>query len=903
MKFEAPQAEDLKNESDVEQKFLYPFLTTEQPLGLGIPSSSVQTKSNIRRFVIGKGSDQKSYFPDYIVTISGTPLLVCEGKTPGSDLNEAFREARLYAAELNGLLQEGFNPVRKVIATDGVRMLAGAYDHSQPTHTLEADDFSVYSERIAAFIEEYGFKALHRFYDSILPQIRPTRFWKPGRLVGGISVRNEEVAINSFGATITTDFSHIFNPLNLQDRENIAKNAYVSSKRRERYIEPIDRIIRGAVPPSEARSRTVEDTGSPRESFRALRRTRKLEHQIVLIVGSAGSGKTTFVDHIQGAALPRDLKEKTFWIRINMNPAPISRSEIYDWLRKEIISGCKTSMPDIDFDELDTLLEVNKEQVEIFRKGIGRLYASNKALYDEKLAQHLEGTLSDNHTQAVNYMNFVSGVKKLLPIVVLDNCDKRLRDEQLLMFEAAQWLQREFASLIILPIREETYDNHHNEPPLDTALKDLVFRIEPPLFQKVLQNRVNLALRDLQQRGRKTYRYKLPNGISVEYAASDQASYLNSIMRSIFEHDRYVRRFIVGLSGRNIRRALEIFLQFCTSGHISEDEIYKIRHSEGRHVLPLELVTTVLLRLNQRFYASKGAYLKNLYAIDEHDARPSFFARLIILKLLRNKQDDIGPKRLRGYVHVRDLRKSLETYGVSKDIFFREIEVLAKAYCIFSEDFRIEDISDEMLISLAPAGVVHLQMEDNVHYLSTIAEDTWFANQEVAKSIAERIRDNKNQYSKLTTFYNAVDLFNHLDYFRNTESKSYKAVFNNTDFDALTDLTNAHSALQRYERSIANGPWIGVRERFPVNSVVKGFIASIGKAGITVDVEKGLSGFLPSSNLPPNFKTARNFAKGRNIFVKVAILDPTREKLIFELSAENNANTQPIKHAKNDQKN
>ena len=53
------------------------------------------------------------------------------------------------------------------------------------------------------------------------------------------------------------------------------------------------------------------------------------------------------------------------------------------------------------------------------------------------------------------------------------------------MFQAAQWLQNTFKCLVILPLRDETYDNHRNEPPLDTALKDLVFRIEPPLFQHV----------------------------------------------------------------------------------------------------------------------------------------------------------------------------------------------------------------------------------------------------------------------------------------------------------------------------------------------------------------------------------------------------------------------------------
>jgi hypothetical protein len=64
----------LANESDVEQKFLHPFLVEPQPLGLGLPIAAVQTKVNVRRLKIGKGSEQKLYYPDYLVVMSGYPL-------------------------------------------------------------------------------------------------------------------------------------------------------------------------------------------------------------------------------------------------------------------------------------------------------------------------------------------------------------------------------------------------------------------------------------------------------------------------------------------------------------------------------------------------------------------------------------------------------------------------------------------------------------------------------------------------------------------------------------------------------------------------------------------------------------------------------------------------------------
>src|SRR3954471_8359582 len=99
MRYEKPSLSELLNESDVEQKFIFPLLVAETPYGLHVPSESIVTKQNVRKHVIDKGRAQKRYFPDYLVVKAGLPLVVIEAKERGNDLADAFREARLYAAE------------------------------------------------------------------------------------------------------------------------------------------------------------------------------------------------------------------------------------------------------------------------------------------------------------------------------------------------------------------------------------------------------------------------------------------------------------------------------------------------------------------------------------------------------------------------------------------------------------------------------------------------------------------------------------------------------------------------------------------------------------------------------------------------------------------------------------
>ncbi len=879
MQFSKPALSALKTESDVEQKFVFPLLVSELPSGLGYQSSDIHTKVNVKGLTIDKGERRKLYYPDYVVTVSGLPMLIIEAKVPGSDLSEAFREARLYAAELNSSYPTGLNPCSLIIAVDGERLVAGHADQALPTLEMAYNDVKPTSELMSQLLREYGEKAVRDLYHRIVPRFRPQRLWKPRKLVGGSAIQREEVPINSFGATISADFSHIFNPINHEDRVAIAKHGYIPSKRRERYIEPIDRIIRAATPPSVSQSKTLENTGDPSEIVKTFRSGRKLEQQILLLIGSAGAGKTTFVDYLQEVALPADVKAKTVWVRINMNPAPISRAEIYDWLRREIIEGLKITHPKIDFDDLDVLKAVHAPDVNAFRKGVGRLLEKDKQAWNAKLVDVLISLSNDLHKFALALARYLTTQSGKLLVIVLDNCDKRLRDEQLLMFEAAQWLQREFTGLVVLPLREETYDNHRNEPPLDTALKDMVFRIEPPLFQAILQSRIQMALNSIAAQGNRTLRYALPNGMHVDYPASEQAYYLSSIMRSIFEHGLHVRRLIVGLAGRNMRRALEIFLEFCTSGHIGEEEFFKIRQSKGQYVLPVNLVTTVLLRINQRYYDSSHAYLKNLLSADEHDARTNYFTRLMIIRLLIKKMDQFGPKRLKGYEHIGSIRRELSGFGVEDKVFERELEALVRGFCVVTEDFRVEDLSDEDLVALAPAGLVHNKMMGDVNYLAAIAEDTWYYNKEIAEGIASRIRDEDLHYSKLTTLNNATDFLEVITASKDRERAAVSAFRSPELFDELTDLTKSWNGIDGFERATVPLLWQGTRRRFPVGSIHSATVKAVKDFGVFVQMEPNLDALMPASRIPSDYERDPRFDEGSIVTVKVISIDPFQQRM------------------------
>lgn len=865
---------ELENESDVEQKFLYPFLTESEPIGLGLPSAVIQTKSNIRRLTIGKGSDQKSYYPDYLVVNMGFPLVVIEAKHPTEPLEEAYREARLYAAEINALFSHGTSPAQFVIASNGVELWYGYADQAEPIARTRCDGLGAYSPDVARLLELVGWKRLKALSVEIARQTRSSELFKPRRLLGGLGRQNEEVGQNSFGATLTTIISSVFNPTTREERALVARDAYVPSKRRERYIDPIDRVIRAARPPSEVYAEVLADSSRPTEVIGKLQNPRELEHKVLLLIGSVGSGKSTFVDHLVEVALPRELIEATVWCRINMNAAPVTPTEIYSWLRREIISGCQASLPDLDFDELDILQRVFGLEIRRFSKGVGRLYETESSTYSVKLAEHIERLLQDEQLVANANVRFACAERSKLFVVVLDNCDKKTRDEQLLMFEAAQWLQKEFRCLVILPLRDETYDNHRDQPPLDTALKDLVFRIEPPMFQHVLMSRVKLSLKSLDTNQGEKLQFSLPNGFYVEYPRSDLAFYLTSIVKSLFEHDLFARRMIVGLSGRNMRRALEIFLEFCNSGHIGEDQIFRIRQSEGKYTLPFYQVATVLLRMNRRYYDSDHSYVKNLFSANKDDVVPAYFARYMILRWLRLNFQASGTSGLKGYFPKGVIKHELMPYGLETDVVDREFNYLLAAQCVIAEHLRLDSVDDEDLVRLGPAGFAHLELIGNIDYLAAVAEDTLFSDRLQAERVAGRIKNPQSHLHLKAVIGNAEDLVGFLESVQKLLNPDNGAFMASDLARSLSDISEAREALLRVSKSQSGDPWLGADRRLPRGSSHAVVVVNTTRAGYFVEFDDGVVGLIHSSKL--NGFTA---APGDRVEVRIQWVDVIAKRM------------------------
>ncbi|RDU95634.1 type I restriction endonuclease [Trinickia dinghuensis] len=881
-----PSLEELLTESDVEQKVLFPMLTEPLPYGLGIESSHILTKHSTRRLEIGKGKEAKLYFPDYIVMSDGLPVLIVEAKKPSESAEVGFREARLYANEINAKYEAEFNPVKYIISSNGAELMYGVPD-SELFAKVELPELTVGHQAYADLQNLINSDSLQKHASSLNYKRKPDKYWKPKKMLGGNSVQSEEVGQNTFGLTLSADFGYIFAPETTEDKAEIARNAYVDSRASIRAVEPIDKIIRAARPLSETSATLIKESANPSELIEKLRTGLRLERKILLLIGSVGSGKSTFVDHLIYKALPQDIIDTTLWCRIDMNTAPISSDEIYKWLRRQIAVGCMGKYPSEDFDSLDVTKKVYSVEYNKFQKIDGKLLldSGDTVEYNRRLVQAIEKWRADDEITSQAISRYCCGDRGKLLIIVLDNCDKRSRDEQLLMFQAAQWIQNEYRSLIILPLREETFEAHQDQPPLDTALKDLIFRIEAPLFQHVLVKRVQLALSKMRADVDKTLRYDLPNGFHVEYPYTDQAFYLASIIRSLFEHDRFIRRMITGLSGKNIRKALEIFIDFCNSAHLGEDEIFKIRKSEGAYTLPLYLVTRILLRGNLRYYDGQSSSVKNVFDIFHKDSSPFYFTRLLILRWLSARFSQPGRNGVRGYFPVKELRANLIVLGVPDYSFDRELDVLIKSHCVLSENLTVEKVDEDDLIRLSSAGFVHLELLSSVDYLATIAEDTWIDDVDTARRIADRIASLNEHFHLNTQIHNARDFVNYIAKKQGQlrdQISTYRQI--DSEMTDLIDISVAQRGIDELMKHSIPEAWRKLEQLRDDGVVISGRVVNRTLLhGLFVDLGSGITGLLHKNQLPDDYIDSDVYMPNEVIEMAIKRVDIFSRKIWLEL--------------------
>src|SRR5918911_1548851 len=85
----------------------------------------------------------------------------------------------------------------------------------------------------------------------------------------------------------------------------------------------------------------------------------------------------------------------------------------------------------------------------------------------------------------------------------------------------------------------------------------------------------------------------------------------------------------------------------------------------------------------------------------------------------------------------------------------------------------------------------------------------------------------------------------------------------------------------------ASDPWEGAQQKYPIGKVIEGVVDHGAAPGIFVQIEPGLTGLIPSSEISvaPGADPSRAYEPGEKVVVRVMSVDPSRKRISLSVDA------------------
>ncbi|MDR6513337.1 hypothetical protein J2792_004231 [Novosphingobium capsulatum] len=728
----------LRNESDVEQKLIYPLLTAQEWLAL--PERAVFSKKYLPPATIDKGSGRKTgYFPDYSVWLNGFPVLIVEAKSPLEEVGEGFREAQLYAHEVNKAYPTGIAPIQTVMCTNGKVVRVGSWD-SHDHRDYPVTELQIGSSARSELIERLGTEAMQQQADRTSARFRPTQTFRPINAIGGDPTLNRRLDLNSFATDIAPLIRMFFVSDSAEKIDDIIRRAYVSTNETTKYDTILESFLRDNIKKIQDPAAKPISTTANREELltpelRRFQQNLPATGHMQLIIGSVGSGKSLFCRRYQRFLQPEDVKNSTYWTFVDFNTAPENLNDIETWMCRSFVQSFQDNHPEMDLDDPETLERIFAPDVNRTTKLYRRAGESEEKIRI-RVAEALSKCIDDPQKFSQEICRYINGDQSKVVVVVFDNVDKLDSGDQIRVFQAAQWFRAKTRSFCLLPLRDETYERYKNRPPLDAFINAIHFTIEPPRFIDVVRKRLELCLEYIANSAPKTLSYSLPDGKKITYPATRLGEFLKTLYLDIFRSGRRISWLLEALAGRDVRHALEMFTRIIMSGHLDERHITGTVLGTEKFRIRDSTIINVLMKSDYVYFDNSHGFLSNVLYANPKWSRHSNFLVFEILDYLVKRRKEVSPLGAQGYFRVSDVISYINRLGFAPDDALDALNYLVVQGLLTPDHFGKKALNEEDFVRAHASGFVHSRLLlENIHYVAGIAPVTYLNDRNVSEKI------------------------------------------------------------------------------------------------------------------------------------------------------------------------
>ena len=449
----------------------------------------------------------------------------------------------------------------------------------------------------------------------------------------------------------------------LLDDPEALKACYVKTSERLKYDSRIAMHLRDSLPQIGHKTIRVRGRKGAGVVDEALSRPKSAVLRFIVLLGSVGAGKTTFLHYTRKVSAAAAMNKRVVWLLVDFkrsSPKDNIRTFIFRELLELIDSDEEFSLGDWE----SVVSKAYEPLIRSLRRGpLYLLSKADKPAFDKAVADAIYKEREKVEPYVERILQHAAAAWPAY--LVIDNVDQ-LEDSELQaqIFLEAQALARRVGCHVIMSLRETTYQKHRERPQFD-AFQFESYYIDPPNVLPVLSHRFAYAKRVLSGRGVKLVAER---GIGVN--VPDLGEFFDLVSHSLLSGD--TGYMIECLAGSNIRRGLSVVREFLASGHTNADRAIASYLVDGRYRFPKHEVFRGAILGPFRYYSESTSLLLNVF-----DSKLNSMA----VQLLRLQIVSVAARRASvagsGELQVLDLQSVLGRVGVTES----DLLVVLNALC------------------------------------------------------------------------------------------------------------------------------------------------------------------------------------------------------------------------------
>lgn len=638
--------------------------------------------------------------------------------------------------------------IGKFLNTDGTDWMENEVLIYQSIDIIDSQFIDFYETISKEFVNHYGRFKLFSESNVGRTIVKTNNFKKKDDELVRNRISHELIPI------ITEVFEEIYNLENLKD-EKLLKGCYVKNDDIKKYNSELGFIFSDNPPNFDARINPVQNTEATHKQL--TEQINQAESKLpdpIIIIGSTGAGKTTFIKYFLEVVLDKGIKKNRPLLYLDFRNETESTVKDTKHIYQKLLDQLYEQYPSLNLNNFKVLSIIYRTEIEYQKSGFWQHIKEEEKL-NAKISEFLEKKSDDPISHLSKISNYlVKQVHKRLCIVI-DNADQLDEEIQKEVFILGHSFHRNLKVMTIVSLREGYFYKFKNKPPFD-AYHSTVFHITAPPYREVLNKRIKYVLQNFKFQVTKI----VLENYKAELGEGSLTALFSNLYTVLFERSNSeVLSFLEETSYPNIRNGLEKFKFFLLSGHTKTNMYMSFEYGkDGKNNIPIwEFIKSVALESNY-YYQTNRSVLFNIFYPSTNNK--NHFTKIRLLDYIIDNNTGVSKKN--NFILISSIINDFIIAGYNSDVILEELNLLHSNGLIFTNDYSSDVEGQPSLvfsneIGITSAGTYYLKNLLNTFlYYDLVLQDTPIFNDKYFDDITTffpecDIDGNRNLNSRVKT--------------------------------------------------------------------------------------------------------------------------------------------------------